>query len=415
MFVVSRGAAATTGTGECADLGPGSVMVQRIATGGAPPECAPRLHLMAGGPGLGLLRRLRGETLRWHPRRVALVLAALTWLPLIVSGLLGSPLPGSLLCDLATHVRLLVALPVLVLVERPLGASLASAVAQFVASGLVRSEQHGRYVALIADCERLRDSRVAEIVVLGLVCAVTLGLFSAHRVREAGAWMTTAAGRTPAGLWYGLVALPIFHLIWLRWLYLLGVWALFLARVARLDLRLNPAHPDGAGGLGFLGESSIALGALLFAASAVFAGEGLRRVLFAGAGVASHWPGAVMLLAVALALFVGPLLAFMPALIRVKHRGVLEYGALASCYVQQFADRWIAGQGEREALLGTPDVQSLSDLASTHDRVLKMSVVPLGRREAVAIMIPGLIPLLVLAAASVPMREVLGSLLRIFA
>ena len=415
MFVVSRGAAATTGTGEGADLRPSSVMVQRMATDAAAPECAPRLHLMAGGPGVGLLRRLRGERPRWHPRRVALVLVALTWLPLIVSGLLESALAGSLLRDLATHVRLLVALPVLVLVERPLAASLASATAQFVASGLVRPEQRGRYVALIADSERLLDSRVAEIVVLGLVCAASIGLFGAHGVHEAGAWMTTGAGRTPAGLWYGLVALPIFHLIWLRWLYLIGVWTWFLARVARLDLRLNPAHPDGAGGLGFLGESSVAFGALLFAASAVFAGEGLRRMLFAGAGLASHWPGAVILVAVALALFVGPLLVFMPALIRARHRGVSEYGALASCYVQQFADKWIAGQGEREALLGTPDVQSLGDLGSIHDRVLKMSVVPLGRREAVAIIIPGLIPLLVLAAAIVPLRDVLASLLRIFA
>ena len=176
MFVVSRGAAATTGTGEGADLRPSSVMVQRMATDAAAPECAPRLHLMAGGPGVGLLRRLRGERPRWHPRRVALVLVALTWLPLIVSGLLESALAGSLLRDLATHVRLLVALPVLVLVERPLAASLASATAQFVASGLVRPEQRGRYVALIADSERLRtlEAAVRAAASIGYVGAGTM-------------------------------------------------------------------------------------------------------------------------------------------------------------------------------------------------------------------------------------------------
>jgi len=385
--------------------------------GAAPAGQASQLQLTEGGPGVALLRRLRLSSPRWHLRRVAAIAAAVTWLPLLglsaLQGLAG-PEEGSFLRDLATHARMLVALPVLVLVERAIGVSLGAAVEQFGAAELVRAEDRGRFTALIADSMRLRDSRVAEVLVLLAVGLATFGLLSAGAVHDAGAWLMPDpdGGRTLAGYWYGLVSLPIFHLIWLRWLYLIGVWAWFLGRVSRLDLRLDPAHPDAAGGLGFLGQCIVPFGMLLFAASAVFAAEGLRRVLFAGVDVGAHWPGAVMLLVVGLMIFVGPLLGFVPALIKLRHHGALEYGALASRYTHCFAAKWLGGP--REDLLGNADIQALADLASTHERVEKMRVVPPGRREVVALVIPGLIPLLVLAAAVVPIGEILTSLMRIF-
>lgn len=386
--------------------------------GAAPAGQASQLQLTEGGPGVALLRRLRLSSPRWHLRRVAVIAAAVTWLPLLglsaLQGLAG-PEEGSFLRDLATHARMLVALPVLVLVERAIGVSLGAAVEQFGAAELVRAEDRGRFTGLIADSMRLRDSRVAEVLVLLAVCLATFGLFSAGVVHDAAAWLMPDpdGGRTLAGYWYGLVSLPIFHLVWLRWLYLIGVWAWFLGRVSRLDLRLDAAHPDATGGLGFLGECIVPFGMLLFAASAVFAAEGLRRVLFMGVGVGAHWPGAVMLLVVALVIFVGPLLGFVPALIKLRHHGALEYGALASRYTHCFAQKWLGG-GPREDLLGNADIQALADLASTHERVEKMRVVPLGRRCVVALVIPGLIPLLVLAAAVVPLSEILSSLMRIF-
>lgn len=380
-------------------------------TGAAPPEPAPGLHLTGCGPGARLLRRF-GIDLREHPRRVAVMLAALTWLPLVV--LAGRQGLGALLGDLATHVRLLVALPVLVLLMRPVGAGLAAAAGQFVAADLVRPDQRARFVALIGAGQRLRGSWIAGLVLIAAVGLMTVELFGVRAGYEAREWVMTGDGRTPAGLWYGLVSLPIFHLVWLRWLYVLGLWAHFLARVSRLELRLNPAHPDGAGGLGFLGPCGRPLGGLLFAASAVFAAEVLRRAQVMGVAVTTEWAGAVMLMVVALALFIGPSLAFVPTLIGLRQRGALDYGALASRYTRDFAAKWFAGEGPREALLGTADVQSLSDLASTHDRVRGMRVVPLARRDVVALVVPGLIPLLLLVASTMPIPEVLASLLRIF-
>lgn len=363
--------------------------------------------------------RLRLGSPRWHSRRIAAMAAAVTWLPLLVlsavQGLAGAE-EWSLLRDLATHARMLVALPVLVLVERAIGGSLGAAVEQFGAAELVRAEDRGRFAALIVDSARLRDAPAGAVLVWLVVCLATFGLFSAGSVYDAGAWLMPDPdqGRTLAGYWYGLVSLPIFQLVWLRWLYLVGVWAWFLGRVSRLELRLNPAHPDGAGGLGFLGECCVPLGMLLFAASVVFVAEGLRRALFMGVGLEAHWPGAVMMIVVGLVLFIGPLFAFMPALLKARHRGALEYGALASRYAHRCAQQWLGGGDTCERSRGNPDVQSLADLASTHERVGKMRIVPMSRRDVVALVLPSLLSLLVLAATVMPLSEVLSSLLRIF-
>ena len=53
----------------------------------------------------------------------------------------------------------------------------------------------------------------------------------------------------------------------------MAVWTRFLWHVTKLNLFLTPTHPDGAGGLGFLGKGSISFGVILFALSSVIFGR----------------------------------------------------------------------------------------------------------------------------------------------
>jgi hypothetical protein len=62
----------------------------------------------------------------------------------------------------------------------------------------------------------------------------------------------------PPGYWLAAVSLPIFQFILLRWYVRFFIWFQFLWRISKLDLRLLPAHPDRAGGLGFLGAAPCA-------------------------------------------------------------------------------------------------------------------------------------------------------------
>jgi hypothetical protein len=71
---------------------------------------------------------------------------------------------------------------------------------------------------------------------------------------------------------------PFFQFLLLRWYVRLFIWLLFLWRISRFDLRLLAAHPDRAGGMGFLGVGSYAIAPILFAQGAVLAGLIANRI-----------------------------------------------------------------------------------------------------------------------------------------
>ena len=70
---------------------------------------------------------------------------------------------------------------------------------------------------------------------------------------------------TRAGYWFAFACVPIFQFVWLRWYIRILIWFWFMFRVSHIRLQLLAAHPDRAGGLGFLGKSSYAFAPLLFA------------------------------------------------------------------------------------------------------------------------------------------------------
>jgi hypothetical protein len=381
-------------------------------------EGFPPLVLTEGGPGAAVLRRLRLAPLGGRSRRAAAVLAAAAWLPLLVFSLVEGLAAGGaripFLYDLAAHVRFLVAVPVLLLAEIPIGFRLRRVTAHFVVAGLVRKEEQGRFAEIIADTLRFRDSRVAELIVLAAAYVTTYGLLAGTSIQAGSTWYApeTGGGLTPVGYWYALVSVPIFQFLLYRWVYRMVVWARFLRQVSALDLELTPTHPDGAGGLGFLGKGCIPFGSLLFAVSAVVSSAIASRVLFHGASLESFQVSYGALFVIALAVFAGPLLVFVPTLMQLKQRGLLEYGALASRYTQLFDRKWVKGvDATDEPVLGTGDIQSLADLGNSYELVKKMRVVPIQVNDFVAMALPGVIPALPLAATVMPVSEIVKDLL----
>jgi hypothetical protein len=81
------------------------------------------------------------------------------------------PLAGSqfpFFYDIAAHVRFLIALPILILAEVPIGIRLNRVARHFRTAGLVRDKEAARSGAIVMSAWSLRDSHVAELVLLGL-------------------------------------------------------------------------------------------------------------------------------------------------------------------------------------------------------------------------------------------------------
>lgn len=364
--------------------------------------------LVAGGPLYRLGLRVRLVSAERGTVEVGFALAFLTWVPLLVlvavQGIAFQAPVVRFLHSLGTHVRFLVAIPLFFAAEAWVDPRVRNFVRQLVESRIVTTAELPSFDAAIREATRLRNSTVAELALLALAVATMAAGLRVDLPGQVSTWRTTGAATgpslTPAGWWYTVVSLPLFQFLLWRWCWRLVIWSRFLWRLSRLDLQLVPTHPDLAGGLGFLAAAQTHFATLSFAASAVLSASFAEEIAFAGARVETFVLPVAGIVLVNLAVFLGPLLLFTPQLVAVKRRGLREYGVLAFAYTRGFDAKWVQGGAPREEpLLGTPDIQSLADLAGGFDTVRHMRVVPFGRalvRSLVAAAVTPMLPLLLL-------------------
>jgi hypothetical protein len=379
--------------------------------------------LTEGGPGAAFMRQIHLVQREWGRGlgRTALILTAVTWVPLFVLCLLEGFLFGRVkmpfFYDITAHTRFLVAVPVLVLADITVGVRLRRVVRHFVAAHLVRDDELGKFEQLIRDSRRFRDSHAGGLIVVILAYLATYNALAGVS-SQSHTWFRpeTGQGLTLVGYWYALVALPIFQFLIFRWIYRMTVWSRFLWKVSRLNLVLTPTHPDGSGGLAFLGKTLIPFGVILFALSAVVSSAILERILFEGARLQVYLWSYGTLFVLALAIFAAPMLIFVPNLLALKQSGLLDYGTLGSEYTQAFYRRWVAKTDpSEEQLLGTGDIQSLADLGNSFAIIRTMRILPLELSDFIAFVLPGLIPALPLAATVMPLGEIVKGLLKLIA
>jgi hypothetical protein len=384
----------------------------------------PELSLMEGGPGDALMKRLRliRPELGASSVRTAIILAAITWIPLLVFSLVeglavgGAEIP--FLQDISVHVRFLVAVPIFVLAEIPIGRRIRGAAKNFLEAGLVRENERKRFATAVVDTVRFHDSRLAELTLLALAYVTAYTALSKTPLQSGSTWFepSPSVGLSPVGYYYALFSLPIFQFLMYRWAFRMVVWTRFLWQVSKLDLFLTPTHPDGAGGLGFLGKGSIAFGVILFALSSVVSAAIASRILFSGAKLEDFQIIYVTLVLLAVIVFAGPLIVFAPKLLRLKLDGLRRYGTLASRYTQLFDSKWAENASTaEEPLLGTADIQSLADLGNSYELVRKMRAVPIAGSDFIAMALPGVIPALPLAATVMPVSQILKGILSLLA
>jgi hypothetical protein len=379
--------------------------------------------LTEGGPGAAFMKRLHliHQESAVGLGRTALILMALTWVPLFVlcvfEGLAFGRVKIPFFYDIAAHTRFLFAVPVLLLADIPIGVRLRGIMRHFITAHLVRDDELGKFEAIVIDSLRFRDSHVGEIIVVIVTYLAAYNALSGAS-SQSGTWFRPELGQglTLVGYWYALVALPIFQFLIFRWIYRMAVWSRLLWKVSRLDLLLTPTHPDAAGGLAFLGKALIPFGVILFALSAVVSSGIAERILFTGARLEEYMWSYLTLFVFALAVFVAPMLVFVPNLLALKQRGLMEYGTLGSEYTQAFHRRWVSKtEPAEEPLLGTGDIQSLADLGNSFGTIKNMNILPVAFSDFVAFVLPGLIPALPLAATVMPLGEIVKGLLKLIA
>lgn len=282
---------------------------------------------------------------------------------------------------------------------------------------LVPQSQMPRFEATIASALRLRNSVVAEVLLIAVVYVLGVAIiWRNYLALQTATWyaLPIAGGSqlTLAGQWYAYVSVPIFQFILVRWYFRLVIWTRFLWQVSRIPLNLIPTHPDGCGGLGFLAQTTHSFTPLLVAHGALVTGFLSNRIFFM-AGKLPDFKVEILLMVVFLVcLVLGPLLLFAPMLQRVKLVGLAEYGTLAQRYVREFDHKWIRGGAPADELLvGSADIQSLADLGNSFQVVKSMRLVPFSKDSVLLLVGATLLPILPLALTMMPLEDLLKKLL----
>jgi hypothetical protein len=370
--------------------------------------------LAKGGPLFRVLvrTRLMGDDLALVTRR-AVFLSLLAWLPLLVLSAIEGTVFGQavkipFLYDIPVSVRLLLALPLLIVAEGAIDARTTEWVRHFVRSGLVEEKNFPEFRSTVRQTLRMRDSILAEGIPVAVVIFTAFLEIEFSARRRPGKSLFLRVTRTMAGWWHVFVSLPIFQFLAVRWLWRYLIWCWLLWRISRLDLQLIPSHPDRAAGLGFLGPAQVKFGILVLASSCILSSHWGKEILFGGASLADYKVMILGYVVLVLLVLLAPLLVFSFRLLEVKRRGLLEYGALANRYTRSFDRKWIRGEApEEEALIGSADIQSLADMGNSFQIIREMRPAPIDLWTTIVPMaVFAVVPFLPLALTVLPFDEI---------
>jgi len=371
--------------------------------------------LVGRGPSFRMAQRF-GFNRPDRPRRIRkiLLLILVTWVPLVLLSLVaghafGNRVAVTLLRDPVILSRFLFVLPLLALAEIVVERSLGVQAQQFLASGVVPAGEAVKLEAAKAEALRLRESVVAEGVIV--VLAVAIAIIAQVVIRfgsEESTWKRSDAGITLAGWWYILVSLPILFFFLLRWFWIFLLWSRFLFRISRLGLELTPTHPDRAGGLGFLGWGLASFGLVLMAISAVLSGSLAYEIVHRGSSLNILKYHIMIFVVLAIVILHAPLIVFTGRLARCRFRGLLDFGSLIGDHDRAFDEKWLKSQSS--SLLGSADVGSLAHMSPVYEQVERMQLLPWDKQALIVLVAAALIPMVPLLGTVTVLTEILSKL-----
>jgi hypothetical protein len=354
-----------------------------------------------------------GALARSAPRRAA-VLVALAWgAPLALAALAGAAWgpfeTRPFLTDLGAFCRFALAVAVLATMDATVDAKLRAHLRHLADSPLLAPASiPSTAAAIVRAVDRARSPMAGAVCLMFAAILALAGAVGALDQAEPS-WITAigadGARLTAAGMWAACVSSPIVGFLLLRWLWRHLVWALLLRDLSRMEMRLVATHPDGAGGLGFIGQYPNVFAALVFAMSAILAAAIVRALAGESLGVEAY--GWIMTgwLVVVVGLFAAPLAFFSSPLRRLKEETSLAAAARATSHFRA-AEREVLGAnvaapGDAPERDGAPPLHP----SKLYAAAAKLKTLPFSRSAILPLGAAALLPLLLAGATRLPVKE----------
>jgi hypothetical protein len=356
------------------------------------------LHFGEGG----LLRRFERFAHLTTVRTQIAWAIALTWLPVIVMALAQELTTGQrepLLTLPAVHVRLLVAAPLFLLLDHEFPLLCHRTLRQLLTQSYVPDVEQPRFDRLMVRGTRLTSSPLPELLLA--LCSVALGIAALVGVLPTSG-LPSPANRSPAQYWYAITDWPFYQFLFWRALWRWLIWGRILFGLSRLELALDPAHPDRRAGIAFLRVPSMGYCViLLFATSSVVCAEYGHRLSF-GMTLESYKPLLMIFAAVGGLIAMGPLLFFAPMLVKARRDGRTELGALATELGRRVRRRVLAGTDLRPGRDGFETERLAEAIQLFQNTADAIWLVLFDKRDIAMLLIVTLLPVLPVMLLHVP-------------
>jgi hypothetical protein len=304
--------------------------------------------------------------------------------------------------DAVPYAHALVALTALLAVERTADARLSTLIDHPLRHGLVAEEGVARYRAAVERADARSSSRLAELALFVAAIALCVGFAQS----DGPGWSRIDGVKTWAGAWQHYAVGTLLSFLALRWMFRFVVWSLLLGTLARLPLTLVPTHPDKAAGLGFLAAYPTLFAGLVLALGAAVGAKLFDAAVYRGAPVEELGTAVAVWAIGVLAVLVGPLLVFAPALTRLRDRALVDVGGRAVGLNRAF---WKASESN-DAL--APEPAAVNAVNTLYDRAAAIQPLIVSRQTTTQLLTITLLPMLPALATHVPLsrlvRLVLG-------
>jgi hypothetical protein len=368
-----------------------------------------------GGPFFELQRRLGmlREDALLAGRRAALFVALAWGVPFLLSLVEGSAFTladgRAYLVGFGAWARFFIAIGLFTLSEQQIEYGLNGKLGQLVRAPILAPDSFAAAAGAVVRALRLRDSRAAEIICLGLAIVGTVVWHGRLTTSDNSSWAVQIAGDgahvTLAGWWSVICSAPLFYFLLFRGLWRYIVWAMLLWRIASLKLRLVATHPDGKGGLAFLAEYPNAYSMFVFGVSSGFAITVVRHVFEANISSVTFGYIITAWLAIVFAFFAFPLLAFSRPLAELKDRSAEVLGAQATRY-HRAAERALIGRNLAANDSVEAAAPAVPDPSAQFAASRKLSIFLMSRSAVAPLAAAALVPFAIAGATKLPYKEV---------
>lgn len=318
--------------------------------------------------------------------------------------------------DYGMAVRLLLAIPILLLDEFRVDRRIAVILPTFRDCHLFAAPDLAAWEARVRATRGRMTGGLNLLALAGV--AITLAVLALIHPANgpAAVWMEDPSGPNGlswAGLWYTIVARPIFLFLGFLWAWRWIALGLLVYRTARSPLTLQVSHPDQLGGLAIFMELITAVMSIIFTLSAVMSAGIFYEMVHRGAHLRTFAPVLIGLLVLAVLFALGPFFSFIPVLAKLRRQALYSFGVLAAEHSTLFERRWFHKHPADQELLGASEISSLTDLASAYVVAGSIRTFPLGRGTILSVVMAAGLPMVPVVLVEVPLREIVSRILKL--